>query len=72
MGNGLVEKFNEILKMMLKRICQEKPRNRDTYVTPLLFDYRGCHKRVWACRLFNSFMVVMCEHHCGTQGAVEQ
>ncbi|XP_037528627.1 uncharacterized protein LOC119405871 [Rhipicephalus sanguineus] len=40
MANGLVEKFNGTLKMMLKRMCQEKPRSWDRYLAPLLFAYR--------------------------------
>nr|XP_037270745.1 uncharacterized protein LOC119162962 [Rhipicephalus microplus] len=40
MANGLIEKFNGTLKMMLKRISQEKPRSRDRYLAPLLFAHR--------------------------------
>lgn len=40
MANGLVEKFNGTLKMMLKRMCAEKPRDWDRYLAPLLFAYR--------------------------------
>ena len=38
--NGLVEKFNRILKRMLKKLCEEKPRDWDRYLNPLLFAYR--------------------------------
>ena len=38
--NGLVERFNGTLKMMLKRMCAECPRDWDRYVDPLLFAYR--------------------------------
>lgn len=38
--NGLVERFNGTLKMMLKRMCAEKPRDWDRYIGPLLFAYR--------------------------------
>ncbi|XP_064469582.1 uncharacterized protein LOC135384304 [Ornithodoros turicata] len=38
--NGLVEKFNGTVKTMLKRMCQEKPRDWDRYLAPLLFAYR--------------------------------
>ncbi|XP_040071417.1 uncharacterized protein LOC120843961 [Ixodes scapularis] len=40
MCNGLVERFNGTLKQMIKRMCQEKPRCWDRYLTPLLFAYR--------------------------------
>ncbi|XP_037526427.1 uncharacterized protein LOC119403570 [Rhipicephalus sanguineus] len=40
MANGLVEKFNGTLKLMLKRMCAEKPRDWDRYLAPLLFAYR--------------------------------
>ena len=38
--NGLVEKFNGTLKRMLKKLCEEKPRDWDRYLSPLLFAYR--------------------------------
>ena len=38
--NGLCERFNGVLKQMLKRMCDEKPRDWDRYVNPLLFAYR--------------------------------
>ena len=38
--NGLVERFNGTLKQMLKRLCNEKPRDWDRYIGPLLFAYR--------------------------------
>ena len=38
--NGLVEKFNGTLKRMLKKLCEEKPRDWDSYLSPLLFAYR--------------------------------
>ncbi|XP_033095865.1 uncharacterized protein LOC117100326 [Anneissia japonica] len=40
MCNGLCEKFNGILKAMLKKMCEEKPRDWDRYIDPLLFAYR--------------------------------
>ncbi|XP_064472919.1 uncharacterized protein LOC135387751 [Ornithodoros turicata] len=40
MGNGLVEKFNGTIKIMLKRMCEERPRDWDRYLSPLLFAYR--------------------------------
>lgn len=40
MANGMVEKFNGTLKLMLKRMCAEKPRDWDRYLAPLLFAYR--------------------------------
>ena len=38
--NGLVEKFNSTLKMMLKRLCSERPKDWDRYISALLFAYR--------------------------------
>jgi len=38
--NGLVEKFNGTLKNMLKHMCDEKPKDWDRYIGPLLFAYR--------------------------------
>ena len=38
--NGLVERFNGTLKMMLKRMCAEKPKDWDRYISALLFAYR--------------------------------
>lgn len=40
MANGLVEKFNGTLKSMLKKLCQEKPKDWDRYLQPLMFAYR--------------------------------
>lgn len=40
MANGLVEKFNGTIKMMMRRMCQERPRDWDRYLAPLLFAYR--------------------------------
>ena len=37
---GLVERFNGTLKIMLKRMCTEKPKDWDKYINPLLFAYR--------------------------------
>ena len=38
--NGLVERFNGTLKSMLKKMCEEKPKDWDRYIGPLLFAYR--------------------------------
>ena len=38
--NGLVERFNGTLKLMLKRMCAEKPTDWDRYIGALLFAYR--------------------------------
>ncbi|XP_033730041.1 uncharacterized protein LOC117319318 [Pecten maximus] len=38
--NGLVERYNGTLKSMLKRMCTERPKDWDRYVSPLLFAYR--------------------------------
>jgi transposase InsO family protein len=40
MGNGLVGRFNGTMKQMLKRVCAEKPKDWDRYVSSLLFAYR--------------------------------
>ena len=40
MCNGLVERFNQTLKAMLKKLCTEKPRTWDRYIPALLFAYR--------------------------------
>ncbi|XP_062603479.1 uncharacterized protein LOC134265246 [Saccostrea cucullata] len=38
--NGLVESFNGTLKQMLKRLCSEKPKDWDKYLSAVLFAYR--------------------------------
>ncbi|XP_077987486.1 uncharacterized protein LOC144442090 [Glandiceps talaboti] len=38
--NGLVERFNGVLKSMLKKMCAERPKDWDRYVDPVLFAYR--------------------------------
>ena len=38
--NGLVERFNGTLKAMLRKMCEEKPKDWDRYINPLLFAYR--------------------------------
>ena len=38
--NGMIEKFNGTLKQMLKRMCNEQPKDWDRYLIPLLFAYR--------------------------------
>jgi hypothetical protein len=40
MCNGLVERFNGTLKSMIVKMCRERPKDWDRYVTPLLFAYR--------------------------------
>ena len=40
MCNGLVESFNGQLKLMLKPLCTERPRDWDKYLNPVLFAYR--------------------------------
>ncbi|XP_046545517.1 uncharacterized protein LOC124255665 [Haliotis rubra] len=40
MCNGLVERFNGTLKLMLKRLSAEKPTDWDRYLSALLFAYR--------------------------------
>lgn len=38
--NGLVERFNGTLKEMLKKMCSEKPKTWDRYLSAVLFAYR--------------------------------
>ena len=38
--NGLVEKFNGTMKQMLRRLCDEEPRDWDRYINAMLFAYR--------------------------------
>lgn len=38
--NGLVERFNGTLKMMLRKMCEERPTDWDRYLNALLFAYR--------------------------------
>ena len=38
--NGMTEKFNGTLKLMLKRMCAERPKDWDRYLSALLFCYR--------------------------------
>ena len=40
MCNGLCEKINGTLKSMLKRMCQERPKDWDRYLPAVLFAYR--------------------------------
>ena len=40
MSNGMVERFDGTLKLMLRKMCQEKPKSWESYLTPLLFAYR--------------------------------
>ena len=40
MCNGLCEKMNGTLESMLKRICQERPKDWDRYLSAVFFAYR--------------------------------
>ena len=40
MCNGLVERYNGVLKSSLKKMCEERPRDWDRYIAPLFFAYR--------------------------------
>lgn len=55
--NGLVEKFNETLKQMLKRMYIERPKDWDMYLPALLFAYREAPQA--------SLEVSPCELHYG-------
>ena len=39
--NGLVERFNQTLKQILKRVCADRPNDWDRYLGPVLFAYRS-------------------------------
>jgi hypothetical protein len=39
-GNGLVERFNGTIKSMMKRLCQEQPKEWDRFIPALLFAVR--------------------------------
>ena len=39
--NGLVERFNQTLKQILKRVCADRPTDWDRYLGPVLFAYRS-------------------------------
>jgi hypothetical protein len=38
--NGLCERMNGVLKSMLRKMCQERPKDRDIYLPAVLFAYR--------------------------------
>ena len=40
MCNGAAERQNGILKAGLKKMCEERPKDWDRYICPLLFAYR--------------------------------
>ena len=40
MCNGLVEKFNGTMKQILKRLCAERPKDWDRYLSAVMFAYR--------------------------------
>ncbi|GFR87564.1 reverse transcriptase [Elysia marginata] len=40
MANGLVERFNGVLKNMLRRTAFNNPKSWDKHIAPLLFAYR--------------------------------
>lgn len=44
MRNGLVERFNGTLKQMLRRLCAERPKDLDRYLSEALFSYRDTTK----------------------------
>jgi transposase InsO family protein len=46
--NGLVAKFNGMLKSMLQQMCSERPKDWDWYLSSMLFAYTlKCHKSPW-------------------------
>ena len=50
--NGLVEKFNGTLKKMLKRLCQEEPRQWHRFINAVLFCLqRGSPGVHWFCSI---------------------
>ena len=56
--NGLVEKFNGTLKNMLRKLCEEKPKDWDRYDIPLLFAYREVPQDTLGFHPLNCYMVV--------------
>ena len=47
MCNGLTEKFNGTMKLMLKRLCSEQPRQWHRFISLLLFAYREVPQEYW-------------------------
>ena len=50
--NGLVERFDGTLKKMLRRLCNEQPRQWHRFVNPLLFAYREVSQEATGFSLF--------------------
>ena len=55
MCNGAVERFNGVLKSGLKKICEERPRDWDRYICPLLF---ACRDTAHASTGFTPFELI--------------
>ena len=47
--NGLVEKCNGTLKSMLKRLCQDQPKQWHKMINPVLFAYRDVPQELGSC-----------------------
>lgn len=50
MTNGMVERFNGIVKQMLKRMCADRPCDWDKYINPVLFAYREVQQESTTCK----------------------
>ena len=51
--NGLCERFNGTLKLMLRKKCEERPKDWDRYLNALLFAYRETPQSSTGCSPFD-------------------
>src|SRR6218665_3623199 len=57
MGNGIVERLNGTIKMTLRKLISEQPKEWDRFIVPLLFTLRdGVHERDMDSLRLNSHM----------------
>ena len=52
----MTEKFNGTLKITLKRLCSEQPRQWHRYINPLLFAYREVAQESTGFSILSFFM----------------
>ena len=64
MCNGLVERFNGMLKAMLKKLCAQQPRQWHRFINALLFAYREVPRGQQDSLCLNYFMVGPCGARC--------
>ena len=55
MCNGLCEKMNGAIKIMIKRLSAERPRDWDRYLAPALFVYREVPQEILGSRRLNCY-----------------